>query len=87
MSGKKNITINAECIASNSIFIKSNFSLKLDFLKIEFQNKDILLLVLGKKDKCPFWPAKSVMIVRNINPSLFSFSMFLSINKHDLPLE
>ena len=29
--------------ASNSIFIKSSFSWKLDFLKIEFQNMDILL--------------------------------------------
>ena len=27
------------------------------------------------------------MIVRNINSSLFSFSMFSSINNHDLPLE
>ena len=28
---------------NNSIFIKSSFTLKLDFLKIEFQSKGILL--------------------------------------------
>ena len=63
------------------------FYWNLIFFKLNFKNKDILLLVFGKRDKYPFWQAKSVMIVRNINLSLFSFSMFSSINKHDLPLE
>ena len=40
---------------NNSIFIKSSFTLKLDFLKIEFQNRGILLYFLDKMNKCLFW--------------------------------
>ena len=50
----------------NSIVQKSSFILKLDFLKIEFQNmgislncfkqRGILLESFGENDKWPFWP-------------------------------
>ena len=50
---------------SNLIFIKSSFSLKLDFLKIEFQNRGILLLALGERGKCQFWPHKKESILSN----------------------
>ena len=42
---------------NNSIFIKSSFTLKLDFLKIESQNEGILLHLLGERGECPFWLA------------------------------
>ena len=54
MSGKKNITINAECIASNSIFIKSNFSLKLDFLKSNFKTRTFCYLFWAKETNAHF---------------------------------
>ena len=38
----------------DSIFYKSSFTLKLDFEKIEFQNRDILLNSKKNKDKSPF---------------------------------
>ena len=38
-------------IAPYSIFYKSSFTLKLDFLKIEFQNMGISLIRLGKGAK------------------------------------
>ena len=36
----------------NSIVQKSSFKLKLDFLKIEFQNRGISLISLGRGAKC-----------------------------------
>ena len=37
-------------------FHQIEFFIETRFWKIEFQNKDILLHLLGERDKCPFWP-------------------------------
>ena len=49
-------------IAPYSIFYKSSFTLKLNFEKIEFQNRDIYLISLGKGTKCWFFCMKMAFV-------------------------